>query len=96
IRSGRNMNYYDESALEISLRDFIVSTLRRQYNFGIRRDKAICLGEGKNFKYLQKLNQEEGIFKEIIPLPHPRWVMQYRFKRKQEYISKYLDLLHSL
>lgn len=93
IRSGKNLNYYDDRELEGALKEFILSTLNRQIQMGIRRDFAICLGEGKNYKYLRKLNQEQGIFDEILALPHPRWVMQYRYKSKDEYIQSYLEAL---
>jgi len=95
-RSGKNLNYYDEKRLEEALKEFILSSLRMQCKLGIIRDKAVCLGEGKNFKYLQKINRESGLFNEIIPLPHPRWVMQYRFRQKEEFIHAYLDVLNSI
>lgn len=94
VRSGRNLNYYDDRALEESLRGFISGTLKAQVNLGIRTDKAVCLGEGKNYRFLEKLNRETGMFGEIIPLPHPRWVMQYRFKKRAQYIGQYLDVLN--
>jgi hypothetical protein len=96
VRDGRNLNYYDDSDLESALGKFIESTLRDQLELGIWRDKAICLGEGKNMKYLEKLNGQLDLFEEIISLPHPRWVMQYRFKRKEEFIGKYLEVLRSI
>jgi hypothetical protein len=51
------------------------------------------MGQGKNYAFLNKLNQEHGFFEKIIPLPHPRWVMQYRLKRKKEFIREYVDKL---
>ncbi len=96
VRDGKNLNYYDDRDLEAALGKFIESTLRGQLDLGIRKDKAICLGEGKNMKYLEKLNRKLDLFGEIISLPHPRWVMQYRFKRKEEFIEKYLEVLQSI
>lgn len=32
-------------------------------------------------------------FAELIPLEHPRYVMQYKLKPKAEYINKYLQAL---
>jgi hypothetical protein len=96
IRDGRNLNYYDDRDLEQALGEFIESTLREQLGLGIRSDKAICLGEGKNMKYLVKLNRDLKLFGEIIPLPHPRWIMQYRFKRKEEFMEKYLEVLRTI
>lgn len=96
VRDGKNLNYYDERDLENALGNFIGSSLRDQLDLGIRRETAICLGEGKNMKYLEKLNRELKLFGEIIPLPHPRWVMQYRYKRKEEFIGKYLEVLRRI
>ncbi len=96
VRDGKNLNYYDDRELEAALGKFIESSLRDQIDLGIRKDKAICLGEGKNMKYLEKLNKKLDLFWEIISLPHPRWVMQYRFKRKEEFIEKYLEVLKSI
>ena len=96
VRDGKNLNYYDDRELEAALGKFIESSLRDQIDLGIRKEKAICLGEGKNMKYLEKLNKKLDLFGEIISLPHPRWVMQYRFKRKEEFIEKYLEVLQSI
>lgn len=96
IKSGKNLNYYDERNLEDSLSEFITNTLHRQCELGIRRDIAICLGEGRNFKYLRQLNQETELFNDILPLPHPRWVMQYRYRQKDVYIHDYLKVLRDL
>lgn len=54
---------------------------------GIRRDMAFCLGQGKNYAFLRHVNEEKGYFKERIPLPHLRWVMQYQLKKKDVYID---------
>ena len=96
IRDGRNLNYYDDRDLEKACGEFIESSLRDQLKLGIRSDKAICLGEGKNMKYLERLNRELRLFEEIIPLPHPRWIMQYRFKGKEAFIGKYLEVLQRI
>lgn len=93
VRDGRNLNYYDDKDLEMALEKFIESTLMGQMDLGIKKDRVICLGEGKNMKYLENLNGRLKLFGEVISLPHPRWVMQYRFKRKEEFIGKYLEVL---
>ncbi len=88
VKSGRNFNYYDDRLLERSLKPFIVKNMVRQVALGISTDKCFCLGNGKNFVYLQRLNDELNIFDEIIPLPHPRWVMQYRRRQLQKYLDE--------
>jgi hypothetical protein len=95
-RSGKNMNYYDERSLEKALEAFISSTLEKQAGLGIRRDSVVCLGEGQNFRYLRKLNEKLRLFGKIYSLPHPRWVMQYRFRKKGDFIRDYRALLGSL
>jgi len=95
IKDGKNLNFYDDPNLENMLHDFIVSSLKVQIDLGLRTDFVICLGEGKNFKYLSRLNKKEKFFKEIVPLPHPRWVMQYRYKKRDVFLQKYLDVLRS-
>ncbi len=88
-----NINYYDDKALEKAVTPFIISSINKQLDFGLKREKIWVLGTGKNFKFLDKLNKQEGFAKQLIPLEHPRYVMQYRAKRKQEFIEKYLRLL---
>ncbi|RME10416.1 MAG: DUF4918 family protein, partial [Bacteroidetes bacterium] len=60
---------------------------------GMDNSRCICLGEGKNFKFLKKLNEEQGFFEEVVPLSHPRFIMQYRRKKLDDYLKAYLDVL---
>ena len=94
VKDGKNLNYYDSKELQGRLRNFIVNSLDATLSFGIRTSKCFCLGEGENFKYLNQLNKELRLFGEIIPLAHPRFIMQYRRKKVDEYIKYYLDKLN--
>lgn len=85
-----NYNYYDSKALQEAVEPFIIKTLEQQLSFGIDTSVAYCLGTGKNYKYIKQLNNQQKYFGEVIPLEHPRYVMQYKLKHKQEYIQKYL------
>lgn len=89
IQEGKNLNYYDTPALQKSLDKFIQSSLQQITQLGVRRDKAYCLGEGQNFKYLTALNKTEKLFDELIPLAHPRFVMQYKRRYVNDYIEDY-------
>ncbi|HEY8512926.1 MAG TPA: uracil-DNA glycosylase family protein [Cyclobacteriaceae bacterium] len=93
VSNGKNMNYYDDTKLERSLRDFIVTCLKKQLDFPLNRKRCFCLGEGKNFNYLVKLNRDHAFFDEIIPLPHPRFIMQYRRRRVEEFVELYVGKL---
>ena len=88
--NGKNLNYYDDKILKENVEPFIVKTIRQQKVLLSSPDICFCLGKGKNFKYFTALNKKERFFKSIIPLPHPRWVMQYRRKKKAYFIDKYV------
>lgn len=92
-KDGKNLNYYDIRELQLALETFIITSLHKQIGFGISTDVAFCLGEGDNFKNLNIWNKKEELFKEIIPLPHPRFIMQYRRKRLDEFIELYTGKL---
>lgn len=92
-RNGLNLNYYDEPALTKAVTPFIVDSLERQIALGCRRDVAYVLGFGANRKYLEKLNAEHRFFDRIVALEHPRWILQYRRKKTDFYINKYLAAL---
>ncbi|MCK7557286.1 SMUG2 DNA glycosylase family protein [Chitinophaga sedimenti] len=85
-----NYNYYDSKPLTIAVYDFMVKSIRQQLEFGIDTKVCYCFGTGKNAAFLTKLNETERFFEKIVPLEHPRFIMQYRLKRKSEYIDKYL------
>lgn len=87
-----NCNYYDYQELFELMKPFIISTLKEQISFGI--DTSICFSLGKkNAKFLSNINKEEHLFDKIVALPHPRYVMQYKFKEKEEFVSKYTTAL---
>lgn len=86
-----NYNYYDSKELTETVYDFMIANIRKQISFGISTDLCFCFGTGKNEKFLKKINEEYHFFKKIIPLEHPRFIMQYKSKSKQFYIDKYLE-----
>lgn len=92
-KDGINYNYYDDKELEAAVYPFIIKSLNKILSFNFNSDICFCLGNGKNFKFLKKLNNDHSLFKRVIPLPHPRWIVQYRRKRYNEFISLYLDAL---
>ena len=93
IKDGKNINYYDDKKLQKAVTPFIIETINKQLSFGLKTDYCICIGGEKNFKFLSALNTDQQWFKEIIPLPHPRFILQYRRKQKDDYINQYLSAL---
>jgi hypothetical protein len=88
-----NYNFYDSKKLTEAVYDFMVESLKKQLNFGIYQDVCFCLGTGKNYRFLDELNSKFGFFKKIVALEHPRYIMQYKSKQKDYYISRYVDEL---
>lgn len=88
-RNGTNLNYYDVPELLRSVTPFIVGTLAQQLRLGCSPRRAIVLGLGQNWKFLDRLNREHRFFDEILPLEHPRWILQYRRKKVDEYLRRY-------
>jgi hypothetical protein len=89
-REEKNVNYYDIPALQKAIEPFVIKCFERQLQFNIDRTVCYCLGEGKNFAYLNALNAKHQFFKTVIPLAHPRFIMQYKRKFVSQYIEEYL------
>jgi hypothetical protein len=92
-RNGLNYNYYDDAQLARRIEPFIIRNIETQMAFGANKSIVFCLGQGKNYDYLKKLNDRHRWWKKVEPLPHPRWIMQYRLKRKEDFLKQYADLL---
>ena len=85
-----NYNYYDSQALTDAVYDFIIDNIRQQIALGVYTGTCFCFGTGKNEKFLRRLNDEYKFFGNIVALEHPRFIVQYKSKSKQDYIDKYL------
>lgn len=86
-----NCNYYESKKVQEQLYSFMLESIKKQIDFGLDTSVAYCIGSGKNYVFLTKLNEKYHLFEKIIPLEHPRFIMQYNSKRKDEFIKKYLD-----
>ena len=93
-RRGINMNYYDDRKLERAVTPFIVSSIEAQIALGCRRDRVIVLGRGQNAKFLTRLNDQYRWFDSVQRLDHPRFIMQYRRKKLDDYIASYESTLN--
>lgn len=91
VKDGINLNYYDIPEVRDFLETYMVKSLRQQIEIGAIKKRAFSMGKGQNYKYLQYLNKKYQLFEDVQALPHPRWVMQYCLKRKQEFIDAYLS-----
>lgn len=93
IKQGKNINYYDDKELLQTVEPFIVKSLKRLMDFNADRKTVYSIGGEKNFKYLSSLNARFHWFEEMVPLPHPRFIMQYRRRQKQQFIQQYLKVI---
>lgn len=94
LKKGINANYYDDKKLEQAVLNKIVKNIKTQIEFGCDLKFAYSLGKGKNYKFLKALNDKHKFFEKVIPLPHPRWVMQYKLKEKQKHLDSIAMLLN--
>jgi hypothetical protein len=93
VQGGKNINYYDDRELLQAVEPFIIESIESQLSFPVDRGRCLCIGGEKNFRYLRGLNEKKKWFKEIIPLPHPRFIMQYRRSQLDAFIQLYLDAI---
>lgn len=94
VLDGKNLNYYDLPGWKGIFEQDMVKWINKQLDFSIDTSVAYSIGQGQNLKFLKMINDKFQFFEEIIPVPHPRWVMQYRLKRKQEFIDEYIEKLN--
>ncbi len=90
-----NVNYYDDAQLYEAVKPFMIESLKQHIEIGVRTDKVYVLGK-KNLNFLQKINKEAKLFKELVCVEHPRYIQQYKSKDKAFYIDKYLLTLKSV
>lgn len=90
-----NYNYYDDKFIAAQLTPFIIQNIQYQQRIAGIKDIIFCLGNGKNYHFLAKLNQQYQFTKSIIPLEHPRYIMQYKSSSKEKYLSLYMSALKS-
>ncbi|MEQ9186683.1 MAG: DUF4918 family protein [Cryomorphaceae bacterium] len=93
LHEGKNINYYELDRWREYMIEPIAAEINKHMQWNVRRDKCICIGRGDNAKVLNELNEIYGWFDEVIALPHPRWVLQYRRKQKDIFIDQYLAAL---
>ena|SRR6218665_836926 len=89
-----NANYYDDPALFVYVKDFMIESLKKHISLGLDTSEVFVLGK-KNADFIQKLNREAQLFDRLTVLEHPRYIQQYKSKDKQLYIEKYILALNS-
>lgn len=91
----KNYNYYDSPELMRAVKEFMIENIGKLIGLGVKTDVCFCFGTGKNAKFLSALNEEHRFFDKIVPLEHPRFIMQYKSAAMDEYINKYITAFQS-
>ncbi|RZJ31734.1 MAG: SMUG2 DNA glycosylase family protein [Flavobacterium sp.] len=90
-----NANYYDDRGLFEMVKDFMIESVKKHIAIGLDTSEVFVLGK-KNASFIEKLNKEADLFKELKTLEHPRYIQQYKSKEKQLYIDRYILTLNNL
>jgi hypothetical protein len=93
VKDGKNINYYDDKRLIEAVKPFIIACMEQQLSWNVDTKSCYCIGGDKNLKFFTSLNDRYKWFRKITPLPHPRFIMQYRRKQKDNFIRQYLSAL---
>ena len=96
IKDGKNLNYYDDNKLLKKWKQKIIHWIESQIKYIGISDVCVVIGKGKNINFFEMINKEYNFFKDVIVLPHPRWILQYKSKDKNIYISEYVNKLKNL
>ena len=95
LRKGLNYNYYDAPALIEALWADMRRSLRQQvHEMGLRTDVVVSLGKRNGF-FLNRLNNELGLFDKVVVFDHPRYLMQYRRRELDANVAHYVKILGS-
>ena len=96
LKEKKNYNYYDDKETLSCLDTFMKESIDKQLGFAPYHKDVICVGQGKNLKYLESYNAQYKKFDNIYTVPHPRWVMQYKRKEKTKHIDTYLEMFEKV
>jgi hypothetical protein len=92
-KNGKNFNYYDDPSLLKYLKPHLPKYIESQIALGATTELAVVIGSGKNRDVFAELNSRGQYFRKFAVLPHPRYVLQYKFEEKELFIREYIDVL---
>lgn len=95
VRDGKNLNFYDDKKLLSVVDEFVSSAYDAHSAMPFSRDYIVIIGK-ENTRYFERLNSHTGHFSNIVTLEHPRFILQYRRKKKDEYLKKWMDVMRSV
>ena len=90
--SWTNANYYDDKTLMTLTEPFMADSMKQHISLGLNTEEVYVLGK-RNAECLQRLNKKYHLFNTLVALEHPRFIQQYKFRERDMYIDKYLQVL---
>lgn len=93
VKNGKNVNFYDDRILKKNIIGFITRSLVTQGKCGLSADQCVVLGTGTLKRFVETTVKPAIGYREIQYLEHPRFIMQYRRRNVNEYVSRYIDVL---
>jgi hypothetical protein len=91
-RGDVNLNYYDDPRLARAVTPYIVRSIEKHIAFGGRTDSVIIIGAGTNLRFFETLNAQHKFFSRVLSVEHPRFIQQYRYKSRDQYLLKYREI----
>ena len=88
----KNCNYYDSATLFRKCKPVIELSMKKHLEMHVNSERLIILGK-KNADFFASIKGFKGLFKEVVVLEHPRYVMQYQLKNKDRFIDQWLSVL---
>lgn len=89
LKKEKYSNYYDKD-LPAELIQSVPEMLQAQSQIG-NRGVLVIIGSGQNATVLRRLNEELNIFRNVLVVEHPRYIMQYKSADLEHYLDKFVD-----
>lgn len=93
VRSGVNVNFYDDAALQRAIVPFVAEHVDAVREAGAPSDSILILGSGKLRQFVERHLAPTRRFNHVVALDHPRYIMQYRRATMDRYVEQYVDTI---
>ncbi len=93
VRSGVNVNFYDDAALQRAIVPFVAEHVDAVREAGAPSATIVILGSGKLRQFVERHLAPTRRFNHVVALDHPRYIMQYRRATMDRYVEQYVDTI---
>lgn len=89
---GEYRNYYDERIYE-TVRPLVRGNMEWLRDRIPGDGRAVVLGTGENKASFERLDGFPFGYRNIVYLPHPRWILQYHSNELDKHVERYVEAL---